>query len=79
MSNILIGKRIRELRETQNYTREEFAEKIFISSKFLYEIEVGKKGFSANTLSKIAMALNVSSDYILFGEKEQYANQEKFS
>lgn len=49
MSDIRVGERIRELREVQNYTREAFAEKIDISAKFLYEIETGKKGFSADT------------------------------
>ena len=67
MTRIQIGERIRELREIQNYTRERFAEKIDISTKFLYEIETGKKGFSADTLYKISMTLGVSSDYILTG------------
>ncbi len=53
MSNIEVGARIRELREIQNYTREGLAEKVDISAKFLYEIEMGKKGFSADTLLKI--------------------------
>lgn len=68
MSNKEIGERIRELREAQNCTRESLAEKIHISSKFLYEIETGKKGFSAKTLYKISEALSVSSDYIMLGE-----------
>lgn len=38
-----------------------------ISPKFLYEIEMGNKGFSAQTLSMIAKSLGVSCDYILFG------------
>ena len=42
-----IGYRIRELREMHNYTREEIAEMVEISPKFLYEIESGKKGFSS--------------------------------
>ncbi len=69
MSNIQIGERIRELREVQNYTREGFAEKVDISSKFLYEIETGKKGFSADTLCRISKSLSVSCDYIMFGEE----------
>ncbi len=77
MSNIQVGRRIRELRELQNYTREAFSEKVEISAKFLYEIETGKKGFSAATLSRIAKALSVSCDYILFGEKEGNCGNEK--
>lgn len=75
MSYIQVGKRIRELREVQNYTRDVFAEKIGISSKFLYEIETGKKGFSAKTLSKISKELSVSSDYLLFGEEDHRGSE----
>lgn len=44
------GNRIRYLRERQHYTREQLAEMADISPKFLYEIESGQKGFSADTL-----------------------------
>ena len=39
--------------------------------KFLYEIEAGRKGFSANVLYKISKALNVSCDYILNDSNQQ--------
>ena len=71
MSSIEVGGRIKYLRETNGYTREVFADKIGISSKFLYEIETGKKGFSANTLLKISQALSVSCDYILCGHQKE--------
>lgn len=77
MSDIHIGERIRELRERQNYTREVFAEKVDISSKFLYEIETGKKGFSADTLCRIAKALTVSCDYIMLGDKMEHRDNEE--
>ena len=77
MSNIEIGARIRELREIQNYTREGLAEKVDISAKFLYEIEMGKKGFSADTLCRISRALSVSCDYIMLGEDTGYGSKEK--
>lgn len=62
-----VGQRIRELREIQRYTREGLAAKIEMSANHLYEIEAGRKGVSAELLSKISVALSVSSDYILFG------------
>lgn len=65
-----IGERIRNLRENNNYTREAFAESVGISSKFLYEIEMGKKGFSADTLLKISRSLSVSCDYLLTGSNQ---------
>lgn len=77
MSNVEIGARIRELREIQNYTREGLAEKIDISAKFLYEIEMGKKGFSAETLCKLAKVLSVSCDYIMLGENAEGRGREK--
>lgn len=77
MSDIRVGERIRELREVQNYTREAFAEKIDISAKFLYEIETGKKGFSADILSRISVALSVSCDYIMFGEETGHHTSER--
>lgn len=77
MSNNQVGDRIRELREIQNFTREALAEKVDISAKFLYEIEVGKKGFSAETLCRISKALSVSCDYIMLGEDSTHRGSEK--
>ena len=44
------GKRIRTIRKERGYSRNQLAEKAGISSKFLYEIEQGRKKFSAETL-----------------------------
>lgn len=79
MTNTEAGERIRELRELQNYTREGFAEKVDISSKFLYEIETGRKGFSADTLCRISQALSVSCDYIMFGEEKEHQSAQKIA
>lgn len=70
MKNIYFeaGSRIRMLREERRYTREYLAELSDISPKFLYEIEHGQKGFSADTLYRLSEALNTNSDFILFGE-----------
>ena len=65
-----MGKRIEKLREKSGLTREEVAEKAGISTKFLYEVERGKKGISAQTLLKLAQVLNASCDYILTGEEK---------
>lgn len=79
MSNLEVGARIRELREQHNYTREALAEKTEISAKFLYEIEMGKKGFSAEILCKISRALSVSCDYIMLGEEATYGSNGKMN
>lgn len=79
MSDRYIGERIRELREIQCYTREALAEKVDISSKFLYEIETGKKGFSADVLCRLSRALSVSCDYIMMGEDVSNQGSEQIS
>ncbi len=70
MPNKLAGQRIREMREVQSYAREALAEKTGISDKFLYEVETGKKGFSADVLCRLSEALSVSCDYIMLGEEK---------
>lgn len=62
-----IGSRIKEKRTNMNLTREKLANMANISDKFLYDIEVGNKGMSAETLYKIARALCVSTDWLLKG------------
>lgn len=65
-----MGRRIRELRNEKGLTRERLAEKAEISTQFLADIESGNKGMSAATLYKLCKALNISSDYLLFGNSE---------
>lgn len=63
-----MGDRIRKQRELLGYTREQLAEKLDVSTKFCSDIELGVKGVSIQTLAKLTDLLNLSSDYILFGE-----------
>ena len=71
------GGRIHNLRDIRGYTRESLAARAGISDKFLYEIETGKKGFTAEILFRIAKALNVSCDYIITGQHtEGHCNEE---
>lgn len=78
------GRRIKQLRIENRYTREQLADIAGISEKFLYEIENDKKGFSADTLMKLAKAFNVSMERIMTGkdykgpESEIVATLERF-
>ena len=65
--NILIGERIREIREGMDLTQNKFSEMIDISSVFLGQIERGERSLSIKTLSKIVKFTGASTDYILFG------------
>ncbi len=71
-----MGKRIYDLRKNKGLTRELLSNRTGISSKFLYEIEMKDKGFSAQTLVKLCQALNVTADYILFGREINRYDQE---
>ena len=64
---LISSKTIRELRMRRGYSVNQLAEASEISSKYLYDIEAGKREFSAKVLYSIANALNVSCDFILTG------------
>lgn len=72
MNNIYkeAGGRIYLMRIMRGYTRENLAELANVSAKFLYEIETGKKGFSAVVLYNLCTALKVDCDYILMGQEK---------
>ncbi len=62
-----IGERIRKLRGSLGYNREELADKLGISQRFCSSIELGKSGMSFKTLIRASQVLNASTDYILTG------------
>lgn len=63
-----VGERIRIQRDAIGMTRESFAERVGVSVNFCSDVELGKKGMSLHTLSKVADVLSVSTDYILLGK-----------
>ena len=69
MDWLAIGKRIRKQRELLGLTREELAEKIDVTPKFCSDIELGVKGMSIPTLSRLSHVLCLSTDYILYGNE----------
>lgn len=66
-----IGMRVQACRKKQHMTVEYLAELANISPEFLRAIETGQKGMSLNTLSNLSVALQTSSDYLLFGSAEE--------
>lgn len=66
-----IGARIRDWRERLNLSREQFAMEANISVPFLCDIENGKKAPSLYVFRKIAAALNVSADQLIFGNSRR--------
>lgn len=68
--NKKLGLKIKKLRERRGLSREKLGEMAEISDRFIYDIETGQKGMSAETLCKLSRALNVTSDYLLFEVEE---------
>lgn len=70
-----LGIRIQDCRKEQHMTVERLAELANISPEFLRAIESGQKGMSLTTLSNLAVSLQTSTDYLLFGS----ASEEKYT
>ncbi|MEG0663855.1 MAG: helix-turn-helix transcriptional regulator, partial [Clostridia bacterium] len=68
--NIQIGKRVRIKREEKKLSRENLAEYLDISPQFLTQIELGKRGMSFTTVSKLCNILSTSADYIILGKQK---------
>lgn len=76
IDNKAIGERIKAEREKLGMTRDEFSESVDISNIFLSQIERGERQMSLNTLIKISCKLNLSLDYIIFGDDSISVNKE---
>lgn len=66
MNYELLGKKIREQRHKKKYTLETLAEKADVSTTFIGQIERAQGIPSLDTVVKIANALEVSLDSLLF-------------
>ena len=65
---MLLGDRIKEIRQSLGWTQDRLAKETRISKSFLSEVENNKSDVSGDKLLKIANALNASLDYLLKGE-----------
>lgn len=75
--NIILGNRVKATRLQKNITREELAENIDVSSRFLADVEAGKVGVSLSTLKSLCNFLGVTSDYLLNLNDADNTNNEK--
>ncbi len=74
----LLGEKIREARKAKGYTLEQLAEILDVSTTFIGQIERAKGIPSLDTLVKIANALDISTDSLLFGELNARAADDHF-
>jgi len=63
-----IGERIRKTRKKQRLTQEKASEICDITSAYYGNIERGDKKMSLETLVKITRGLDISADFLLFGD-----------
>jgi len=61
-----IGQRIRKFRKAYNFSQEQLAEKIGISTTHMSHIETGNTKLSLSVFVKIADALSVQTDELLY-------------
>lgn len=59
------NERLRELREDNNLKQKELAEKLLVDQRSLSFYEIGKYEPNIETIKKIALFFNVSTDYLL--------------
>ena len=74
--NVFAGAQIQAARERAGLTQDKLSELVGVSTNHLSAIERGVYGISLDNLRKICRLLNVSADYILFGNapgKEEIA------
>lgn len=63
-----IGSRIKGIRKERGITQEQLAEYADVSVDFIGLVETGRSSLKVPTLAKIAKALNISADYLIYGD-----------
>lgn len=75
--NIQIGANIRKYREFNGFSRENLAEKLGISPRFVANIEVGAVGVSLSTLKRTCEVLGISADRLLWDDEADLGLDER--
>jgi len=70
----LIGQRIKKCRNEQHIKQDDLAWNAEISASYLSSVENGKGKISLGAITRIANALNVSVDFLLFGDRVHVDN-----
>ena len=73
--NLILGQRIKARRKTLKLTREQLAEKINVSVRFMADVEKGQVGVSISTLKELCNALECSADYFIGLDQNPQKNE----
>lgn len=76
--NILIGKRLQEIRENCGYTQEKFAETLDVGVEHYRKIESGAYGLQPEKLLTLYKVYSIDSTYLITGIKNQEFNLDIF-
>lgn len=75
---MMLGDRLRELRNKKKLTQEELAEKIGVTRGTYAHYEINKRQPDYETLKKLSDYFNVSLDYLITGEDGQIPSPDEF-
>ena len=68
--NVQIGANIQAAREHAGYTQEKLSELLGLTPNHLSAIERGVSGASLEVLERLCSVLNVSADFLFFGQSQ---------
>lgn len=71
-----IGRRLRAQRTALHLSREDVAESIGVTPKFISDIEYGSKGISLMTLYRLMQLYDMSADFIISGDTAEAGEEE---
>ena len=74
--NRAMGQRAKHIRDTMGKSKEIIAGLATMSVPFLNQIESGTRGMSAQYVSGLAYALNVTTDYLINGKEDSKSKRE---
>ena len=71
-----VGERIQKQRQSLGISQEALAEKMDRATKYCSDIERGICGMSVETMLSFAKHLNMSLDYMMYGNKPEFEKKE---
>lgn len=77
-SLVQIGERIRMRRKQVGLSQEELADMVDITPQTISNAELGIKAIRAESIAQIALALKVSTDFLLLGRITEYDQNKLF-
>src|SRR5215469_18189431 len=70
-----IGARIKDAREDQGWTQDQLAEAVGVSRSAVAQWETGRAGQVTANLTKVAAALGVGVEYLMYGRDKSIPGQ----